>query len=154
IAARQMLFSIDDLLLKELGLTLKPTPPNTVATRIFRSAFSAVTGSRLDPFFHAPLFTAHDRDLRSDKRFTTLRAIGHLVRGVVYSSDDEREEGKAIIRATNIDLATGELDLRQLVHVRPELEFAESQKLQKDDILICAASGSKDHAGKVCYIAN
>jgi hypothetical protein len=151
--AEVLLASIDNLLLDELGIPREPEPPNNLESRIFRRDFSEVTGSRFDPFYYAPLYTAHDNALRADKRFIQIHSIGHLVRGVVYSSADERDEGKAIIRATNIDLPTGELDLRQLVHVRNELQFSERQKLKRNDILICAASGSKNHAGKVCYIA-
>ena len=152
--ARQLLAGIDDLLLAELRLKLLPVPSDAIKNRIFHCAFSEITGSRLDPFFHSPLFSAHDSKLRTDKRFARIKAIGHLVRGVVYSSSDERVEGTAIIRANNIDLVTGDLDLQDMVHVRNDLRFDESQKLRKNDILICAASGSKDHAGKVSYITH
>lgn len=153
-AAKDTLKQVDDVLLTELGITLKPESPNTIKSRIFRGAFVEVTGSRLDPFFHKPQFAALEHELLADKRYSLIRSLGYLVRGVVYTSEDERDEGKIIIRANNIDLETGELDLKELVRVRESIEFNNTQKLAKNDILICAASGSKIHAGKVSFISD
>lgn len=47
--ARGLLATIDDLLLSELGIPQTPEPPNTIESRMFRRAFSRVTGKRIDP---------------------------------------------------------------------------------------------------------
>jgi type I restriction enzyme M protein len=71
------------------------------------------------------------------------------VRGVTYSKKDEVENGGiGILRANNVDQSSGTLDFSEIKYVRSDLEFRDNQKLRKDDILICAASGSKDHIGK------
>ena len=44
------------------------------------------------------------------------------------------------------------LDLSDIKLVSGSLKFPEEKKLSKDDILICLASGSKDHVGKVAFI--
>lgn len=52
--AKNMLQGIDELLLDELGIKLKPELPSTVEDRSFRRAFSSVTGARLDPTANQP----------------------------------------------------------------------------------------------------
>lgn len=84
-SAQKVLASVDDVLLDQLGIQCKQEPPNILENRIFRHAFSEVTGTRLDPFFHEPHFVFLERELRADKRYSPIRALGQLVRGVVYS---------------------------------------------------------------------
>jgi len=57
-AAENLLASIDDYLLSELGIKLPETPENTLKNRIFTTNINVVTGSRLDPFFHQKHFDA------------------------------------------------------------------------------------------------
>jgi restriction endonuclease S subunit len=152
--AKKLLSTIDDVLIDELGIPRQPEPPKTLESRIFRRSFSEATGSRFDPFFHSPAYTTHDATIEKHASFSRLRALGELVRGAVYSSTDERDEGQAVLRSNNIDLTTGDLDLRDLVHIREDFKFDASLRLKRGDILICAASGSKEHAGKVAYIPN
>jgi type I restriction enzyme, S subunit len=153
-SARTVLASTNEVFFRELSVRKTASPTNTLQNRIFRRAYSEVTGTRLDPFFHEPHFVFLEKELRADKRYIPIRSLGYLVRGVIYSSEDERPEGVTVIRANNIDLDTGELDLGDLVRVRPDIGFGEDQRIEKNDILICAASGSKQHAGKVCFIAD
>ncbi len=51
--ARQLLASIDDLLLSELGIQLPPEPSATLANRVFTRPFSELTGRRFDPSSHS-----------------------------------------------------------------------------------------------------
>lgn len=51
--ARQLLASIDDLLLSELGIKLPPEPPATLKNRVFTRPFSELTGRRFDPSSHS-----------------------------------------------------------------------------------------------------
>lgn len=81
-----------------------------------------------------------------------LGEICNLIRGVTYSKTDEVEgKGKIILRANNIDLE-GTLNLQDLKYIKKEI--GDEKRLQKDDIFICMASGSKSHIGKVAYISN
>jgi len=85
-----------------------------------------------------------------------LGAVIDFYRGVTYSKEDESEEidSKIILRANNIDLNTGKLIFDDLKKVSSQLEFKETQLLKKNDILICTASGSADHIGKVGFAYN
>lgn len=56
--AEKLLASIDDYLLNELGIKLPEPPENTLRNRMFTTNINAVTGSRLDPFFHQKRFDA------------------------------------------------------------------------------------------------
>ena len=76
-----------------------------------------------------------------------------LVRGVVFSKEDEVEEGGVeVLRANNIDKDRCRLDLTDVLRVKPKNEFSPEQRLSKNDIFICLASGSKAHVGKVAFV--
>ena len=47
--ADQLLGSIDDLLLMELGIALPVEPPNDIQRRIFKRKYSQIAGKRIDP---------------------------------------------------------------------------------------------------------
>ena len=81
---------------------------------------------------------------------TPLGEICELVRGVTYRKSDEvGEQGLQVLRANNIDRDTYKLDLTEIKNVSTALNFPEAKKLKRNDILICLASGSKEHIGKV-----
>ncbi|MDO9546550.1 MAG: N-6 DNA methylase [Pelolinea sp.] len=82
-----------------------------------------------------------------------LENLISYIRGVTYSKSDEVEkEGLIVLRANNINLESNSLDLTDLKRVSDHLNFNDHQKLFKDDIFICSASGSKKHIGKVAFI--
>ncbi len=82
-----------------------------------------------------------------------LGEVCELVRGVVFSKDDEVTEGGVqILRANNINKDRYELNLDDIRRVSPKADFSDEKKLRKGDIFICLASGSKDHVGKVALI--
>ena len=82
-----------------------------------------------------------------------LGEICELVRGVVYTKEDEVSDGGVkVLRANNIDKDRSELYLQDVKRVSPKLHFPDNKRLKRDDIFICLASGSKDHIGKVVLI--
>ena len=75
-----------------------------------------------------------------------------FVRGVTYSKNDEvSEDGIEIFRANNISI-DGSLNLSDIRLINKKCKVKVTQKLCKDDILICTASGSEAHIGKVAFI--
>ena len=81
-----------------------------------------------------------------------LGKVCELIRGVTYSKNDEVEKnGLKVLRANNINL-NGSLNLHDIKIISSDLKLSESKKLNKGDIFICLASGSKSHIGKVAYI--
>lgn len=74
-------------------------------------------------------------------------------RGLTYKKTDEvSSSDNIVLRANNIDPGTFKLNLSEMRYIRGDIQILESKKLQKDSILICTASGSKSHLGKVAYI--
>ncbi len=75
-----------------------------------------------------------------------------FVRGVTYSKDDEvSDDGIKILRANNISI-DGSLNMTDIRLIDKKCKVKSSQKLYKNDILICTASGSEAHIGKVAFI--
>lgn len=85
-----------------------------------------------------------------DWKDRSLSEIGVCLRGVSYSPEtDLRSAGEgetfALLRATNVQ--RGAIDTDDVYHV-VAARVAEHQILTRDDILICAANGSKALVGK------
>ena len=85
-----------------------------------------------------------------------IRPLGEVCefqRGLTYVKTDEVEvSNNIVLRATNIDLETSLLDLAELKYINDSVVVQASKKVKKDSLLICTASGSKSHLGKVAYI--
>ena len=152
--ATKLLASIDDMVLRELGIAKLPKPDTSLSSRIFTVPAREVLNDRFDAHYNQNFFRDLADLIREDKRCCRLGSVGTFVRGVTYKSEDEAECGHAILRANNVSLEKFELDLSDLVHVNSDLTFSPAQQIKDSDILICAASGSKEHAGKVAYVRN
>ena len=74
-------------------------------------------------------------------------------RGLTYAKGDEVDASKnVVLRATNIDLSTNLLDFAELKYISEKVAVPDSKKVKKGSLMICTASGSKSHLGKVAYI--
>jgi type I restriction enzyme S subunit len=86
------------------------------------------------------------------------RPLGDLCefqRGLTYAKADEVDvSGNVVLRASNIDLSTNQLDFADLRYISDKVRVPENRKVRKGSLLICTASGSKSHLGKVAYIDN
>jgi len=83
---------------------------------------------------------------------STLSECCEFHRGVTYSTKDEVDnDGIGILRANNVNAESSQLNFDNLRLIRKEARVKESQKLKKNDVLICTASGSLDHIGKVAF---
>lgn len=81
----------------------------------------------------------------------TLNKCSSFIRGVTYSNRDEVDvNGHCILRANNISL-DNKVNLDDIKHISSKLKLSEEKRLKKNDILICTASGSVDHIGKVAF---
>ncbi|WP_180762817.1 restriction endonuclease subunit S, partial [Helicobacter sp. 12S02232-10] len=78
------------------------------------------------------------------------------MRGVTYNKSKEiqnkNEEHWKIFRANNITLFSNTLNFEDIKLIDKSVKVKNDQILKKDDILICAGSGSREHIGKVAYI--
>ena len=81
--------------------------------------------------------------------------IAIYIRGVSYNKTKEINNGGAgykLLRANNITLETNTLNYEDVKIIDYSVNVKENQYLKKNDILICAGSGSKEHIGKVAYL--
>ena len=74
-------------------------------------------------------------------------------RGLTYAKGDEVDSSdNVVLRANNIDLTTNLLDFSELRYINDKVIIPDGKKVKKDSLLICTASGSKSHLGKIAYI--
>jgi type I restriction enzyme S subunit len=74
-------------------------------------------------------------------------------RGLTYGKSDEVDgSANVVLRANNVDLATHTLDLSDLRYIADSVSVPAAKKVRKGSLLICTASGSKSHLGKIAYI--
>ncbi|MCB1380349.1 MAG: restriction endonuclease subunit S [Alphaproteobacteria bacterium] len=94
------------------------------------------------------------KDLPAEKWETLpLGEICEFKRGLTYKKGDEVETGGTpVLRANNVDLAKGELDLAEIRYIDPAIEVPKAKKVVPGSLLICTASGSKKHLGKTALI--
>lgn len=84
-----------------------------------------------------------------------LGDVCEFKRGLTYKKTDEVESSDNIVlRANNINLTTLTLDLSELRYIKNSIKIPDSKKLKRNALLICTASGSKSHLGKVAFIDN
>lgn len=86
-------------------------------------------------------------------RIVKLSEISTFTRGLTYSKSDEVEHSnKIVLRANNIDLNTNSLNFEELRYIKDSIQIKEDKIVKKDSMIICTASGSKSHVGKVALI--
>ncbi len=57
-----------------------------------------------------------------------------------------------VLRANNIDLKTNALDFSELKYINDDFVIPKEKKVTKGSLIICTASGSKSHLGKIALI--
>jgi type I restriction enzyme S subunit len=91
--------------------------------------------------------------VRKGWQVKTIGDVCEFQRGLTYAKGDEVDvSGNIVLRATNIDLATNLLIFGELKYISEKVVVPESKKVKKGSLLICMASGSKSHLGKVAFI--
>lgn len=85
-----------------------------------------------------------------------VEKLGDVVdfqRGLTYSKKDEVDySSNIVLRATNVDVNTNTLDFSELKYINEKIVVPKERKVRKGSLIICTASGSKSHLGKVAQI--
>ena len=100
--AQALLTGADEVLLDELGALREPKAPNTPECRIFRRAFSEITGERFDPHFHRPKF---------EILATKLRRVPHVTMRELLRFSSEQWDQKAFFESTFPYIEIGSVNL-------------------------------------------
>ena len=89
-------------------------------------------------------------------QWTYFKHICSFTRGVTYNKSNEVNKNSLnpwkVLRANNITQICNILNFNEIKYIDSNVKVSNNQRLYKNDILICAASGSKDHIGKLAYI--
>lgn len=76
-------------------------------------------------------------------------------RGLTYKKTDEVDHSsQAVLRANNVSLTTNLLNYDDVKYLNEDVKIPDNKKVKKNSLLICTASGSKSHLGKVALIEN
>ncbi len=148
----------------KLGQVTIPVPTLPEQQRIvgvLDEAFAAIARSRANDelnlrnvreLFHSRLnavFTERGEDWRT----RPLGDVCDFQRGLTYKKEDEVDlSHNVVLRAMNIDLASHRLDFTDLKYICDQVAIPESKKVKKGSLMICTASGSKAHLGKIAFI--
>jgi type I restriction enzyme S subunit len=82
-----------------------------------------------------------------------LAELCEFQRGLTYAKGDEVEASKnVVLRANNVDLSTNRLDFSELKYINDRVDVPKAKIVRPGSLLICTASGSKSHLGKVAFI--
>lgn len=99
------------------------------------------------------MLKAKFQEIQNDAYEEKLCKFIEIIRGVSYKPTDIRNEqddnSSIILRANNI--ANGAINFDDIVYVDSD-RVKTAQWLKKDDVLMCASSGSQEHVGKVALI--
>lgn len=91
--------------------------------------------------------------MNSTWKTRSLGDVCEFQRGLTYSKADEVELSKNIVlRANNVDLDSGRVNLSDLRYISEAIKVPASKKIRLNSLLICTASGSRSHLGKVAII--
>lgn len=95
-----------------------------------------------------------ENERNSRYELASFSDFAYLFRGVNYQKNQQTtyRTPNVILPADNITLS-GELCITKEIFVDDTVTLSEDKRLKKDDIFICMSSGSKDHIGKVAFIA-
>jgi restriction endonuclease S subunit len=156
--AKELLNSIDEYLLNELGIKI-PAKDNSLPNRIFTTTFKKVSGNRIDP----KIYSKHSQALIAsiDKSKYPATALKNLIIhtvagdwGIDENIIDEDYEKCLVIRATefdnnfNLDLVNNRLKYRQI-----RKEKLAQLDIQANDLLIEKSGGSPDQpVGRIAII--
>lgn len=155
--AQLLLDSIDDYLLRELGIKL---PKKTLSPddRNYTRKINFFVGKRYDPYYHQPYF--EKAFLAIDKIHFEKKPLGKIAKvitsgitplsgGDAYTSS---ENGIPFIRSGNIEI-DGDIAFEDLLYLKPHIHNGKmkSSKLQKNDILIAIVGATIGQVGIYKY---
>lgn len=86
-------------------------------------------------------------------RSVKLAEVCSFTRGLTYGKSDEVDfSSNIVLRANNIDLTTNSINLNDLRYIKESIRIKPEKLVKKNSLIICTASGSKSHVGKVALI--
>ena len=138
-AAEELLASIDDYLLKELGVVLPEQTENNLRIRIFTTSFTKITGQRYDPTYHRLNYEKFSNSLKNSyfKICKLKDIILFLDYGLMPTQDYAfiEDEGLPMIRVTNI-MKDGYINMDKVEYIKFNTPKLKDKIVQENDILM------------------
>jgi restriction endonuclease S subunit len=153
--AEKLLSSIDDYLMKELGIVLPEVQENSLKSRMFISSLGKLSGNRLDPFYYGISFYNLIDKIENGKYKPCKIGI------VCNNIDTGRTPAKAayveneaenILRIVKAGSYTGDfIDIEKSDFVKSDFD---GNIVNKGDIFILGAAHQAEYVGKKVYYLN
>jgi type I restriction enzyme, S subunit len=148
--AEKLLSSIDDYLLKELGITLPTPPENTLKNRIFVSFLKDISGNRFDPKYYSLKYINLKLALSNSKyKFLTIKSfLSDISMGI--STPEYKSESLDVPFILGKNLKKGFLDLANLEYISNETNNANKSSIIKENDILFSVRGV--YIGKVAVV--
>jgi len=148
--AEKLLSSIDDYLLKELGIKLPEPPENALKNRMFISSLKAVANSRLDPKYYSVKYANLQLALDKSKyKFQKIRTfLSSLSMGI--STPEYKSESTDVPFILGKNLKKGYLDLENLEYISIEINNANKSSIIRENDILFSVRGV--YIGKVAVV--
>jgi restriction endonuclease S subunit len=139
--AEKLLASIDDYLLKELGITLPTPPENTLKNRMFIANSKDILGSRFDPHFNKTFYNEVFKSF-SNSKFKVLKIKDVLENIKTGTTPNQKLEPYAdengIVFLRNTNLKKYNIDLSDTKFIKTELAKELTYSV-KEEVIMCIA---------------
>ena len=93
------------------------------------------------------------RPLPAGWKMVRLGEVCEFAHGLSYDKKDEVSSSKnVVLRANNVDIGKQLINLLELRYISDDIIIPKGKKVVRNSLLVCTASGSKKHLGKVALI--
>lgn len=131
--AKKLLSSIDEYLLKELGINLPEPAENSLKNRMFATSMKDLSGNRLDCYYYftAGIEAQIDNGLYRSVKFSTL--LHSVING--FDFRDYKETGTPYIKVANV--RKGAFDFSKIQYIEQvTTEIGKAIQLKKGNLLL------------------
>lgn len=140
--AENLLSSIDDYLLKELGITLPKPPENTLKNRMFTTKISELSGNRHDPNYHQKYFLEVFVAFENGKyEYSQIRKYASFQAGYAFKSSDYLEQSKCLL-ITIKNIRQNQIDIIDATYLPDEFYKLYPEFQIKNNDLLIAMTGA------------
>lgn len=146
--ADKLLASIDDYLLKELGIKLPEPPENTLKNRMFTVSIAELSGNRYDPNYHQKYFQNVFSAFEKGKyEYSQIRKYASFQAGYAFKSSDYLEQSNCLL-ITIKNIRQNKIDIEDATYL-PDDFFEQYKEFQigNNDLLIAMTGATIGKVG-------
>lgn len=151
--AKELLDSIDDYLLNELGIVLPKLENKDIKKRIFIRKFSELSCSRFDASYHQSYYKELEHALEKGAKYpvTFVKDIGLMNNGSLIADAFYIDKAKrAYIRIKDLSFNSN-INLQSLVYINDDFKDSGETKVKENDIVFATIGAT---IGKLNLVPN